>query len=75
MNKSIMMRPVQTQFPTTGGCTDSPVLRERGQRPAVCRILAVGGDKPRNDFRLNRSNEPIHVGLPSGRPTVKLAEF
>jgi hypothetical protein len=53
------------------------VLRKNfcGQRPAMCRILAVGGDKPRNDFRLNRSNEPIHIGLPSGRPAAKLAEF
>ncbi|MFM8631997.1 MAG: nitrogenase component 1, partial [Betaproteobacteria bacterium] len=35
------MRPVQTQFPTTGGCTDSPVLRERGQREVFCGLTGI----------------------------------
>lgn len=41
MNKRFMLRPVKTELPSSGGCTDAPVLRERGQREVFCGLTGI----------------------------------
>lgn len=41
MNKTIPLRAVTADFPVTGGCADTPVLRERGQREVFCGLTGI----------------------------------
>ncbi|MBU3725630.1 MAG: ferredoxin:protochlorophyllide reductase (ATP-dependent) subunit N [Burkholderiaceae bacterium] len=41
MNKAYAITPIRTDFPTTGGCADAPVLRERGQREVFCGLTGI----------------------------------
>jgi light-independent protochlorophyllide reductase subunit N len=41
MTKTIPLRQVSADFPITGGCSDTPVLRERGQREVFCGLTGI----------------------------------
>jgi len=41
LNKAYAITPIRTDFPTTGGCADAPVLRERGQREVFCGLTGI----------------------------------
>ncbi len=41
MTKTIPLHPVVTNFATTGGCVDAPVIRERGQREVFCGLTGI----------------------------------
>ncbi|WVN41466.1 ferredoxin:protochlorophyllide reductase (ATP-dependent) subunit N [beta proteobacterium MWH-UniP1] len=41
MTKTIPLHPVVASFPTTGGCADAPVIRERGQREVFCGLTGI----------------------------------
>lgn len=41
MTKTIPLHPVAADFPTTGGCVDAPVIRERGQREVFCGLTGI----------------------------------
>ena len=41
MNRVIPLRALPAEIPATGGCNDTPVLRERGQREVFCGLTGI----------------------------------
>jgi light-independent protochlorophyllide reductase subunit N len=40
-NRVIALRSLPAEIPSTGGCNDAPVLRERGQREVFCGLTGI----------------------------------
>lgn len=41
MNQPIMLKPLAASIPSSGGCNEIPVLRERGQREVFCGLTGI----------------------------------
>jgi light-independent protochlorophyllide reductase subunit N len=41
MNRVIPLRALPAEIPSTGGCNETPVLRERGQREVFCGLTGI----------------------------------